>query len=124
MEQFLQHLLNGMILGGTYALLGIGLTLIFGIMRLVNIGHGDLIVLAAFLALTVTQSLGWHPLATFLIVLTLTVATIVASSEAQRAREQREAARRVRSFLADELTTLVDPQRTSRDRVREVLDER
>ena len=36
MDQILQHGLNGVVLGGTYALLGIGLTLIFGIMRVVN----------------------------------------------------------------------------------------
>ena len=40
MDQFLQHLVNTLVLGGTYALLGIGLTLIFGIMRVVNFAHG------------------------------------------------------------------------------------
>lgn len=42
MDQLLQHLVNTIILGGTYALLGIGLTLIFGIMRVVNFTHGEL----------------------------------------------------------------------------------
>lgn len=42
MDQLLQHLVNSIILGGTYALLGIGLTLIFGIMRVVNFTHGEL----------------------------------------------------------------------------------
>jgi branched-chain amino acid transport system permease protein len=42
MDQFLQHVLNAIVLGGTYALLGIGLTLIFGIMRVVNFTHGEL----------------------------------------------------------------------------------
>jgi branched-chain amino acid transport system permease protein len=41
-DQLLQHLVNTIILGGTYALLGIGLTLIFGIMRVVNFTHGEL----------------------------------------------------------------------------------
>lgn len=48
METFLQHLLNGVILGGTYALLGIGLTLIFGIMNVVNFAHGEFYTLGAF----------------------------------------------------------------------------
>src|SRR3954469_17737746 len=45
-----------------------GLSLIFGVMRLVNIAHGDLIVLAAFLALVVVQTLGVHPLVALIIV--------------------------------------------------------
>jgi branched-chain amino acid transport system permease protein len=43
-----QHLLNAVILGGTYALLGIGLTLIFGIMRVVNFTHGELYAFGAY----------------------------------------------------------------------------
>jgi len=42
MNELLQHVLNAIVLGGTYALLGIGLTLIFGIMRVVNFTHGEL----------------------------------------------------------------------------------
>ena len=49
---------QGTLLGGLYALFAAGLSLIFGVMRLVNIAHGDLIVLAAYLALTVTTALG------------------------------------------------------------------
>lgn len=50
MDQLLQHTLNALILGGTYALLGIGLTLIFGIMRLVNFTHGELYAFGAYMA--------------------------------------------------------------------------
>jgi branched-chain amino acid transport system permease protein len=46
------------LLGGIYALFALGLSLIFGIMRLVNLAHGDLILLAAYLVLTVTTALG------------------------------------------------------------------
>ncbi|CAL8977513.1 branched-chain amino acid ABC transporter permease [Rhodoplanes serenus] len=49
MDQLLQHALNAMILGGTYALLGIGLTLIFGIMRVVNFTHGELYAFGAYM---------------------------------------------------------------------------
>src|SRR5580698_1617743 len=48
-----------------------GLSLIFGVMRLVNIAHGDLIVLAAYIALVVTETLGIGPLASLLIVVPL-----------------------------------------------------
>ena len=43
-----QHDHSGLLLGGIYALFAIGLSLSFGIMRLVNIAHGDLIVLSAY----------------------------------------------------------------------------
>jgi branched-chain amino acid transport system permease protein len=61
-------IVQGILLGGLYALFATGLSLIFGIMRLVNIAHGDLIVLAAFLGLVVVQALGLHPLAALVIV--------------------------------------------------------
>ena len=48
----------GTLLGGLYALFAAGLSLIFGVMRLVNIAHGDLIVLAAYLGLSVTMATG------------------------------------------------------------------
>jgi len=50
MDQLLQHAVNALILGGTYALLGIGLTLIFGIMRVVNFTHGELYSFGAYMA--------------------------------------------------------------------------
>jgi len=49
LDQFLQHCLNALMLGGTYALLGIGLTLIFGIMRVVNFTHGELYAFGAYM---------------------------------------------------------------------------
>jgi len=47
-DQLLQHLVNGLVLGGTYALLGIGLTLIFGLMNVVNFAHGEFYTLGAY----------------------------------------------------------------------------
>ena len=49
MDQFLQHCLNALMLGSTYALLGIGLTLIFGIMKVVNFTHGELYAFGAYM---------------------------------------------------------------------------
>ncbi|MDH3196226.1 MAG: branched-chain amino acid ABC transporter permease, partial [Hyphomicrobiales bacterium] len=51
MTEWINAVLQGVLLGGLYALFAAGLSLIFGVMRLVNIAHGDLIVLAAFIAL-------------------------------------------------------------------------
>jgi branched-chain amino acid transport system permease protein len=50
LDALLQHLVNGLVLGGTYALLGIGLTLIFGLMNLVNFAHGEFYTLGAYAA--------------------------------------------------------------------------
>ena len=58
MSEFLQHLVNMLVLGGTYALLGIGLTLIFGIMNVVNFTHGVLYTLGAYVMFIVVQELG------------------------------------------------------------------
>ena len=56
-------------MGGLYALFAAGLSLIFGVMRLVNIAHGDLIILAAYMGLTTTVMLGVHPFLALLIVM-------------------------------------------------------
>jgi branched-chain amino acid transport system permease protein len=64
-------LLDGVLLGGLYALFAAGLSLIFGVMRLVNIAHGDLILLSAFVALTVTTHFPIHPLLSLLLVVPL-----------------------------------------------------
>jgi branched-chain amino acid transport system permease protein len=66
--EWVNTLLQGTLLGGLYALFAAGLSLMFGIMRLVNIAHGDLIVLAAYLALVVVETLGLHPIASLVIV--------------------------------------------------------
>ena len=58
MDELLQHLVNALILGSTYALLGIGLTLIFGIMRVVNFTHGELYALVAYAVFFLEVSLG------------------------------------------------------------------
>jgi branched-chain amino acid transport system permease protein len=54
----LQTLLNGVVIGGTYALMAVGLTLIFGFMKLVNFAHGELYMLGAYFAYTFTVILG------------------------------------------------------------------
>ena len=64
---WLDILLQGVMLGGLHTLFAAGLTLIFGIMRLVNLAHGDLIVLAAFALLAITHGLGLSPFVALLI---------------------------------------------------------
>lgn len=58
---WLDIIVQGILLGGLYALFATGLSLVFGIMRLVNLAHGDLIVFAAFAILLVVSTLGLNP---------------------------------------------------------------
>jgi len=69
MTGWLDSLIQGVLLGGLYALFAAGLSLIFGVMRLVNLAHGDLIVLAAFAVLVVAGKLGLDPFVAVLIAL-------------------------------------------------------
>lgn len=71
---WINAIIQGTLLGGLYALFAAGLSLIFGVMRLVNIAHGDLIVLGAYLGLSTTLVLGVHPLTALLIVVPLMAA--------------------------------------------------
>lgn len=54
-------IVQGILLGGLYALFAAGLSLVFGIMRLINLAHGDLIVLAAYLILVLVSAFGLNP---------------------------------------------------------------
>jgi branched-chain amino acid transport system permease protein len=67
-------IIQGILVGGLYALFAAGLSLIFGVMRLVNIAHGDFIVAAAFLAWVVVQATGLNPLISLIIVVPLATA--------------------------------------------------
>src|SRR6516165_7003736 len=64
-------IVHGLLLGGLYALFATGLSLVFGVMRLVNLAHGDIIVLASFLSLVLVHNLGWNPLETLVLLIPL-----------------------------------------------------
>jgi branched-chain amino acid transport system permease protein len=62
MTELLQTLLLGLLLGGVYALAASGLTLIFGVMRVINIAHGAFVMLGAFITYWLWDSVGIDPL--------------------------------------------------------------
>jgi branched-chain amino acid transport system permease protein len=66
--EWINVILQGVLIGGLYAMFAAGLSLIFGVMRLVNIAHGDLIVLSAYVALVVIDTLGMNPLLSIVVV--------------------------------------------------------
>ena len=60
---WLETIVNGTLIGGLYGLFGVGLALVFGVMRIVNISHGEFIALSAFLGLALNGLMpGVHPL--------------------------------------------------------------
>jgi branched-chain amino acid transport system permease protein len=66
---FANQIVQGILLGGLYALFALGLSLSVGVMRFVNIAHGDFIVLASFLLLSLTTALGISPFLALLLIL-------------------------------------------------------
>ncbi|NRR30786.1 branched-chain amino acid ABC transporter permease [Oxalobacteraceae bacterium] len=70
-ELLLQALYSGLLQGGSYALIALGLALVFGTMRVINLAHGELVLLAAYIAYTVEAGLGWSPVAAIPVALVL-----------------------------------------------------
>jgi branched-chain amino acid transport system permease protein len=63
-----QAIINGILLGGLYAIIGVGMSLIFGIVKLTNLAHGEFVILAAYLSLAVSGATGANPLLSLIIV--------------------------------------------------------
>src|SRR4051794_7211250 len=65
--EFVQAIILGLLVGGVYALLASGLTLIFGVMNVINVAHGAFLILAAFVTWSIWNGTGLDPLVTLLI---------------------------------------------------------
>ena len=74
MAVWINQIVQGVLLGGLYAMFAMGLSLSVGIMRFVNIAHGDLIVLVSFLLLSLTTAFGLGPIVAALVTLPLAFA--------------------------------------------------
>jgi branched-chain amino acid transport system permease protein len=70
----IETLVQGLLLGGLYCLFALGLSLMFGVMRLTNTAQGDFIVLAAFGAIAATAALAWSPLGVAVVLLPMSFA--------------------------------------------------
>lgn len=71
MEDLLQPIINGILLGGLYAIIAIGLSTIMGIVKVMNFAHGDLMILSSYLSLVFVTKLGLSPYLTFFAVVPL-----------------------------------------------------
>lgn len=67
----MQYLINGILLGGIYALLGVGMTMMFGIVKLTNLAHGEFIIMGAFGSTMLARWLGVDPILTLIITVPL-----------------------------------------------------
>ena len=67
MNVFVQSVISGILVGGVYALIGIGLTIIFGVMRVINFAHGDLLMLGMYATWLVFTKLGIDPFVSIVI---------------------------------------------------------
>ena len=65
---FLQHCLTGISLGGAYALIAIGYTMVYGILRLINFAHGDIFMMAGYFMVFAVASMPW-PIAMVVVIL-------------------------------------------------------
>ena len=61
MIQFLSYLLNGISLGSVYAIIALGYSMVYGIAKMLNFAHGDVIMVGAFISFSATQYWGLHP---------------------------------------------------------------
>jgi branched-chain amino acid transport system permease protein len=77
-DLILQALYSGLLQGGSYALIALGLALVFGTMKVINLAHGELVLLAAYVAYAVESGLGLGPM--FAIPIALVVVCIAAVS--------------------------------------------
>ena len=59
MQQFVQQLINGISLGSIYALVALGYTMIYGIIKLINFAHGDIYMLGAYFGFIATTMFGF-----------------------------------------------------------------
>lgn len=67
----MQVIINGILLGGIYALLGVGMTMIFGIVKLTNLAHGEFIIIGAYGSTLLAAALGVDPLLTLIVTIPL-----------------------------------------------------
>ncbi len=67
MTVFAQSVISGILVGGVYALVGMGLTIIFGVMRVINFAHGELLMLGMYATWLVFTKLGWDPYVALLV---------------------------------------------------------
>jgi len=70
---FIQPVVTGLLLGGLYAIIGVGMSLIFGIMKLTNLAHGDIMIMSAFLTTIIASQLTGNPILALIITIIIMI---------------------------------------------------
>ena len=70
-DNIIQSLINGVMLGAIYALIALGLSIVFGVMNIINFAHGDFVMLAMYATFWISTTVAWDPIATPLITVPL-----------------------------------------------------
>ena len=65
MTEFLQHIVNGLSLGAIYALLALGYTMVYGVLKFINFAHGEIFMLGAYMGFYIARFFGWEETASF-----------------------------------------------------------
>lgn len=102
MTTIAQHLIDTLTLGSLYALLGLGIALVFGIMRLVNFAHGELVMVAAFAA-TVVADVPWPLMIATMLVVPVALALLMERVAFRPVRDAHETTLLVTSFAVSYL---------------------
>lgn len=69
MDQFLQALINGIMLGGVYAVMVLGFSIIWGVTGVINLAHGEFLMMGAYLTWFMNRQFGWEPFAALIVVM-------------------------------------------------------
>ena len=69
MDQFMQAVINGIMLGGFYAVMVLGFSIIWGVMGVINLAHGEFVMIGAYITWYLNKTYGWEPFATLLVVI-------------------------------------------------------
>jgi len=77
MEIFFQQLVNGLTIGSIFALVALGYTMVYGVMKLINFAHGDLVALAAFVGLTLYEQVLGRSVSLFSVIVIFVLSSII-----------------------------------------------
>jgi branched-chain amino acid transport system permease protein len=71
LDNLIQNLMNGVMLGAIYTLIALGLSIVFGVMNIVNFAHGDFVMVAMYATFWISTGFGWDPVATPIVTIPL-----------------------------------------------------
>lgn len=77
---FFQHVLTGISLGGAYALIAIGYTMVYGILRLINFAHGDIFMVAGYIMIFAMSSMPWQVAIPVVCLITILIGVVIERS--------------------------------------------